>query len=135
MKCETCQKNISELIDNELSDNDGANIYGHLSECGTCRVFFRSCLKIKDSIQTMSYDSLHESAQEQAGWLKRYLRVPLPAAAVFIVLMIAGLFGTSLNFFQDRESVDVGHQQIIYISEHPEIEVRFLTNDEEQTIW
>jgi len=135
MNCETYQKHISQLIDNELSDNDGVNVYDHLSECETCRVFFRSCLKIKDSIQTMSHDGLHESAHEQASWLKRYLRVPLPAAAVFIVVMIAGMFGTSLNFFQDREPVDVEHQQIIYISEHPEIEVRFLTNDEEQTIW
>jgi len=83
----------------------------------------------------MPHDGLHESAHEQASWFKRYLRVPLPAAAVFIVVMITGLFGTSLNFFQDREPVDVEHRQIIYISEHPEIEVRLLTNDEDQTIW
>ena len=134
MNCESCQKHISELIDNELSTNDSVKVFAHLSECQTCRLFFRSCMRMKESVQALSIDSLHEPEQEQTSWFRRYLRVPLPAAAVFILLLIAGLFGTSLNFLQDHDMTDVEQHQIIYISEHPEIEVRFMTDSDEQTL-
>ncbi len=127
MHCETYQKYISELVDNELNDKGNASVFRHLGECPTCRLFFHSCLKLKETVGSMSYDSLPGPGQEKTGWLQRNLRIPLPAAAVFVVLFITGLFGTSLHFFQKDDPVRTGEQQIIYISEYPEIEIQLMT--------
>jgi len=127
MNCETYQEYISELVDNELNEKGNANVFRHLSECPTCRLFFHSCLKLKETVGTMSSDSLPVPGQEKTGWFQRNLRIPLPAAAVFVVLFITGLFGTSLHFFQKDDPVRTGEQQIIYISEYPEIEIQLMT--------
>lgn len=131
MDCEQYQQQISELIDIQLSENESSKVYRHLSTCSGCRSFFRSCIRVKETVPSILYDdTVSENRKYKTSWIYRYVRIPLPAAAVFIVLFFAGLIGTSLHFFQENEAAITERYQIIYISEFPEIEVRLMSGRE-----
>jgi predicted anti-sigma-YlaC factor YlaD len=131
MYCEQYQERISELLDTELTPEGEAEVYGHLAGCSLCRDFFRSCLYMKEAVQSIPYyDVLKDRSEQKTERIKSFIRVPLPAAAIFLILLITGLIGTSLHFFRSGETAVTEPQRIIYIYEHPEIEVRLMTDME-----
>ncbi len=131
MNCETCHEHISELVDNEMIASESARLYRHLSECPSCRSFLRSSLKLKEVIHSISVnETISQGYKEKTGWFQRNIRLPLPAAAVCVLLLIGGIIGTSLNFMHGDDPVVTDKQEIIYISDYPEIEIYLLTDME-----
>ncbi len=131
MICEEMQERISELMDAELDDNESIPVHRHLSECQTCRSFFTSCQKMREAVQSIPYEDKRADYYEtKKEWWRNYVRVPLPAAAVFILLFITGLIGTSMYLLQSDDPYVSGEHRIIYISEYPEIEIHLLTDRE-----
>ncbi len=131
MLCEEIQERISELMDAELDDKESIPVYRHLSECQTCRSFFTSFQKMREAVQSIAYEDTHaDDYGTKNEWWRNYIRVPLPAAAVFIMLFITGIIGTSMHLFQSDDPYVSGEHRIIYISEYPEIEIHLLTDRE-----
>lgn len=127
MNCDKYRERISELIDVETHREEETEIYRHLAECSSCRHFFRSCLQMKEAVQSIPYyESPVEHTGNKTGMMKTFIRVPLPAAAVFVVLFIAGLIGTSYHFIHEDGPAAPEQHQVIYISDYPDIEIQLM---------
>lgn len=130
MNCEIYQEHISELIDNELSDDHDTNMYRHLAECPACRSFLQSALQLKEAVHTIPLSEPETKREEgRTRWIRKHVRIPLPAAALYVLLLLGGIVGTSFNFMHDAAPAVTDRQHIIYISEYPEIEIQLMTDE------
>lgn len=88
---------VSELVDEELSSEETERITQHLEFCSACRDAHQSFLRSREQIR--SYESVpDERVQERAlaaiinrrgtSLWRGSMLVPLPAAAVFVIVMI-----------------------------------------------
>ena len=130
MNCEEYQKHISELIDNELREDCDAGVYRHLAECSTCRSFHYSALRLKEAVHTMLLTETESKLEEgETHWIRKYVRIPLPVAALYVLLLFGGIVGTAFNFMHDVAPIVTDRQHIIYISDYPEIKIELMTDE------
>ena len=58
MKCSVCQKNIYDLIENEINDfNLNDLIKEHLEECSNCKELYNKKIKDKEALNSEFYNT------------------------------------------------------------------------------
>jgi anti-sigma factor RsiW len=60
------QEQISQLIDNELAENDSPKLFSHLSECTECREFLQETFQLRSKL-TVSHPPV-PTAAKLAEW-------------------------------------------------------------------
>ncbi len=106
MSHEHYEEHISAMLDNELSEGSMAELFAHLVECGTCREFFQSSLRLRAEMAagadvrvpaTLDARVQHGNLKKPravSGFINRFwegrISFPLPAAASLAFLLILG---------------------------------------------
>ena len=142
MNCEGYQEQISALIDEELSDEQSAEVFAHLGICPSCRTFLATTHSIRNAMagetvqvpssldarlrtiaRTDRWRELALSVRHGAAWWKRRLDIPVPAFALLLIMlltsvvMILGLLRTTSPGF------DTKSPNVVYIMSLSPIEV------------
>jgi anti-sigma factor RsiW len=139
--CDTYEEAISAYIDRELDDEAGAELFGHLGTCATCRTSFAALSTIHTRISAtpptdvpVTLDRrirrLHAAPAARASRLQanvrsfwsRRLSVPAPAFAIVLLAATVTLL-ISLLLLRTTPPQPAGEQQVMYIMNMPAVEV------------
>jgi predicted anti-sigma-YlaC factor YlaD len=121
MNHEQFQELVSLYLDEGLTDAESAQMFGHLGECGECRNFMRSSMRVRSYYQQQELEeiplSLDRRVAASAGmmqapshrphfltpiWTTR-LSIPVPVAASIIFLILVGTLLFSPLLFQESK--------------------------------
>lgn len=118
MKCQECQEQISQLLDNELLQDAMQPMFRHLGECGTCRMFFLSAKSIHDTARHLEHTPAPEALDHKfnimnmgeggQSFLTRTFTFSVPSAMLsgLLVFMISFLFLFFINTIQTSLQLD-----------------------------
>ena len=81
MKCQECQEQISQLLDNELLTTMLQPMFQHLAECGACRNFFLQTKTIHHDVKMLEYSTVPEEIDRKFELLEMKGSTPLPMAS------------------------------------------------------
>jgi predicted anti-sigma-YlaC factor YlaD len=142
MNCQEYEVRISELLDLELNTTGSAELFLHLSTCERCRTFFRSNVRLHNSLAHSAANSLSESRARgiQPRWSKRGIpmkphrrpiaqvfrrRYSISIAATVLVLLaiIAGTATISTSFVSPVQVVERKVQETVYVVQLPQVEI------------
>jgi anti-sigma factor RsiW len=124
------QELISLHVDNEISDSESAELFGHLATCDACRKFLRTTMNIRSHIAQQELaevpDSLDrrvlgneeaQSAKRPLDWLAPVwwtrISIPLPAAASLAFLILVGTLLVSPVIVSDQRARQAAPQEEI----------------------
>jgi predicted anti-sigma-YlaC factor YlaD len=155
MTCEGYQEQVSQFIDNELEERDAPALFSHLSTCEECRGFLRTTMRLRAGLQEqaplLAPNHLDEKVMGARPASKRFapdrvaipgvtptivwkrrISLPVPVAAVVIVLLMLGSIALSSLWFRGSEP---GYQtQTIYVTTLPAVEVQALYPQQQTTL-
>lgn len=135
MNCTVWEEQASALVDGELNDQAAAALFGHLSQCPTCRSFYGRLALLREQLlrETQSASNARGMAERLGGVGRRYwkekggmrrgtdIRVPrMLAAAAVIMLMILG--GSTTALLLDGMGSHAP-ERIIFVGSLPTVEV------------
>ncbi len=142
MNCEQQQELISQFIDQELNPKDDGKLFLHLSTCHECRSFFRSTLKVRESlradIEQASPKSLDSLIQTSSGkidsratsrlsrylWIhQRSITMSVRKAVAVLALAICGSVLLSLFVFKQNAFFPERKTPTEYVISLPQVEV------------
>ena len=142
MKCQEAEAKISELLDLELDETGSAELFLHLSSCPQCRTFYRSGMRLHNSIVRSSASSFSEFRTRVAKphWLMQRLPMRLRSGPVAQVLrrrysislttlvllfaaMIAGTAAISTSVVSPPRVVEKKVQETVYVVQLPQVEI------------
>jgi len=142
MTCEEHQEQISELIDNELEEQQSPALFSHLSTCEECRRFLHTTLRFRAGLQEEALPLaptrldqkvlgttpavkryvLDRTARRSILW-KRRVSLPLPAAALIMVLLMVIVAATSPLWYPRLHPQAQTQAQTVYVTTFPAVEV------------
>jgi anti-sigma factor RsiW len=142
MTCEGYQEKVSQLVDNELGERESPALLAHLSTCTECRAFLNSALRLRAGLQEDApllapsrldqkvlgtVPSGRRSAPDRRAMRsfvgRRKIAVPLPVAALVIVLLVALMAATSPLWYPTMYPGTEAHAQTVYVTTYPTVEV------------
>ena len=141
MTCEGYQEQVSQLIDNELEEQESPAMFAHLSTCAECRGFLHTSLRLRSGLQEhgplLAPTHVDEKVLGTAPskrrlvpdrlaipsvlW-KRRVSLPVPVAAAVIVLLMLGSIALSSLWFRGPEPQF--QAQTVYVTTLPTVEVQ-----------
>jgi len=142
MTCEGYQEQVSQLVDNELGERESPALFAHLSTCNECKGFLQSTLRLRaglyEDATLLAPNQLDEKVLSTAParkrsesdrpatrrilW-KRRVSMPLPAAVLMMVLVMALIAATSSLWFPALYPQPETHAQTVYVTTFPAVEV------------
>jgi predicted anti-sigma-YlaC factor YlaD len=121
MNCENYQRQISQLLDNELSRGDWSTLFAHLTTCNECRMFFESSMRlsatINEKMTLLAIERLDEKVRSEAsrssrsesdrsmaknGLWKRRFSLSLPAIALIEAILVGVVIGVSSLWYENQ---------------------------------
>jgi anti-sigma factor RsiW len=142
MACEGYQEQISQLVDNELGERESPALFAHLGTCEVCRRFLHTTLRLRAELQEdeplLASSRLDQKAMGIAPSAKRYvldrsaarsfvgrrrISLPLPAAALLTLLLVALMAATSSLWYPTLHPEAVPRVQTVYVTTYPTVEV------------
>jgi len=142
MTCEGYQEQVSQLVDNELGEREPPALFAHLSTCDECRRFLHTTLRLRAGLQedapVLASSRLDQKVMGIAPSAKRYvadrsaarsfvgrrrISLPLPAAALVMVLLVALMAATSSLWYPTLHPHAVARAQTVYVTTYPTVEV------------
>ncbi|MEW6062694.1 MAG: zf-HC2 domain-containing protein [Bacteroidota bacterium] len=119
MNCQTSKKQISQLLDNELSNELLQPLFHHLSGCEGCRSFFVQAQTIHDSARKIVYIQAPEVLDQKFAVLgmesqPKVKRITLSTSSAIlsgfvICLMSLVLFAFLSNIYADVQQAEYQH--------------------------
>jgi anti-sigma factor RsiW len=142
MTCEGYQEEVSQLVDNELGERESPALFAHLSTCNECKGFLHSTLRLRaglhedatllapnhlDKKVLSTTPARKRSEPDRAAtrrilW-KRRVSMPLPAAVLVMVLLMALIAATSSLWYPALHPQPETHAQMVYVTTFPTVEV------------
>ena len=128
MTCTDYQTTISQLLDNELSNDQQGGTFAHLSSCDDCREFFHASRFVRRHLEDApafpaSVDQailgMARRARTKKALVSRRVLIPLPAAAAVLLALAVSMF-VSIDAYSTSDQPE---EQVIYVPTLPEIEV------------
>ena len=142
MTCEGYQEQVSQLVDNELGERESPALLAHLSTCKECRGFLNSALRLRSGLQEdaplMAPNRLDQKVlgtvpSERRGdpdrrpvrsfAARRKISLPLPVAALVMVLLMALIAATSSLWYPAIHPEAEARAQTVYVTTYPTVEV------------
>lgn len=142
MTCEGYQERVSQLVDNELGERESPALLAHLSTCKECRRFLHSTLRLRSGLledaPLLAPSRLDQRVLSTAASEKRYtpdrpaariiswrrrVSLPLPAAALVMVLLVALMAATSSLWYPTLYPHSKATDRTIYVTTFPAVEV------------
>jgi predicted anti-sigma-YlaC factor YlaD len=129
MSCEYYQLNISKLLDNELTENESAELFNHMGSCGACREFFRKTIQIQSLMDELNVpeplglaNPIMELAKEKliirpkiSLYQKfREVRIPLSVAAAVVIIATAGTIALSSFYLRPSPMLSENTARTVY---------------------
>jgi predicted anti-sigma-YlaC factor YlaD len=139
MSCEYYQKNISKLLDDELPENESAELFNHLGSCGICREFFRKTIRIQSLMDELNVpepmglsNPVTESAVHKSPIRNKILhyrkfrevRIPLSIAAAVVVFVTAGTIALSSFYMRHKPEISDNSARIVYSCTLPTVYIQ-----------
>lgn len=129
MDCDGFRKMISKELDGELADADRAALERHISGCDDCRAFreilgetvsmHRALADVSPPPSIVPAVMAAIEKPEKAWWVRGWLKVAVPAAALIVLLGLqAGGFMMEV-FFPEPQGDDVAIIELEYLGEYP----------------
>lgn len=142
MNCEDYEARISELLDLELNTAGSAELFLHLSTCEKCRTFFRSNVRLHNSLALSAANPLSEFRPRgiQPRWskrgipmkshkgpvaqvLRRRYSISIAATVVLLLTIIAGTATISTSLVSPARVVETKVQETVYLVQLPQVEI------------
>ena len=142
MKCQEAEARISELLDLELDEIGAAELFLHLGTCQSCRTFYRSGMRLHNSIVHSSANSIADSRirGKKSRWLmqrlpmklhtgpisqvlRRRYSVSVAATVLLLFAIIAGTATISTSVFSPPRIVEKRAQETVYVVQLPQVEI------------
>ena len=137
MECKKVKEKLSAFMDNELKDNDRLKIDQHLAVCSFCMQEAKLLaqtwsalevwekMEVPDDFETRFWQRIREREQKELpikGLIRSIVRIPVPAAAV-IILVVGLILGNYLgNILYPKETkpsndkvVALGKNDVLYL--------------------
>jgi anti-sigma factor RsiW len=135
MTCTETQEGLSAFIDGDSSPEKCGPLFAHIAECKECRTFLQSSVIVRGMIARIPDPAVPPRldarvlaiglptgtvARRLAGLWQQRLRVPLPAVAATIALVILSAITSAWLWLSP---VQEPRQEVVYIFGMPQIEV------------
>lgn len=90
MKCDF-EEEVSAWFDGELPEADAERVRAHVAGCTSCRQLVADFESVRASVRALRTVDVEDAATARRFWRRR-VSIPLPAAAVLVVLFVGAPF-------------------------------------------
>lgn len=139
MNCDDYQRNFSKLMDNELGEEECAQLFTHLGICPACREFFRTSMQIQSALDELrvpeppGLSRLPSLRQNNVIWtnpissfIRRLseTRIPLSFATAILVFAMAGMFALSSLWIHSHLPSEKPKERDVFIHMLPAVDIQ-----------
>lgn len=127
------QEQISQLVDNDLREEESPPLFTHLASCHECREFLRSCLRLKSGLTADSFPvpasidkklrqqfspvAVPKAVRPQSLWSRRVMvRFPMLLLLVCLVAAGAALVISGRSPFYEPETIYVTRMPAVVVT-------------------
>jgi anti-sigma factor RsiW len=130
MECNEFEQRISRLRDGELPQEESAEVFRHLAECGECRSFFHQLQALDRALNDVAVAVPDATAVRASAFpvavpsrrlWERRVALRLPVAAILLCVIIAGVVALlpGSNLFHEPQAIYVTKLPTVVVEATP----------------
>jgi len=117
--CEEYQELISVYTDDELNDQETAELFFHLGQCSECRAMMKLMLRLRFTLHE-SETSITKGDQKNGFWKNKFT-ISYPVAAVIVMMMFVSAVLFVQKMTQPPTVVEKTETEYVYMTSFPPV--------------